>query len=521
MSVSRRDLLKGIAATSVVTATAACASTTPTVAGAASTATSGSAPAKKPNLLIIFPDEFRAQALQFMGEDPSMTPNLNKFAKDGVVLDQAVSNFPLCTPFRGMLMTGQYPYRNGLQGNAHTPVEGSFGGSDFGMELKEDAITWSDIMSELGYNMGYIGKWHLDCPVAPFVPSYNNPMENRYWNDWTPPSKRHGFDFWYSYGTYDLHMNPIYWTNETPREAPLKINQWSAEHEADVAIRYLRNEGGKYRDNDKPFALCISMNPPHSPYDQLPQKYLDRLEGETSESLNTRPNVIFDKEYLEGYGPKYFKEYMAMVNGVDEQFGRIVDELDRLGLDEDTLVVFFSDHGCCLGSNGAPTKNNHYEESMRIPMIFRWKGKLQPRQDDILFSAPDIFPTMFGVMGLDEYIPETVEGYDYSNTVKGIAGDERPTSQMYIFTPYGAPSYGRRGVRTERYTLSVERRIGKPLKYVLHDNEKDPYQMKNIAAENMDIVNKLIQEELLPWLDRSGDQWRPTEVPKSVLNGYT
>lgn len=116
----------------------------------------------------------------------------------------------------------------------------------------------------------------------------------------------------------------------------------------------------------------VSMNPPHSPYDQVPQKYLDRFKDHTSESLNTRPNVVWDKAYQDGYGPKYFKEYMAMVNGVDEQFGRIVAELDRLNLDKDTLVVFFSDHGCCMGSNGQPTKNVHYEESMRIPMMFRW-----------------------------------------------------------------------------------------------------------------------------------------------------
>lgn len=330
----------------------------------------------------------RTQSLGFMGQDPSITPFINQFASQSVVLKQAVSNYPLCTPFRGMLMTGQYPYRNGLQGNCHTGADGNFGGKDFGIELKKESVTWSDILKKQGYSMGYIGKWHLDAPEAPFVPSYNNPMEGRYWNDWTPPEKRHGFDFWYSYGTYDLHLNPMYWTNDTPRDKPLKINQWSPEHEADIAIKYLRNEGGKYRDNDQPFALVVSMNPPHSPYDQVPQKYLDRFKDHTSESLNTRPNVVWDKAYQDGYGPKYFKEYMAMVNGVDEQFGRIVAELDRLNLDKDTLVVFFSDHGCCMGSNGQPTKNVHYEESMRIPMMFRWPGKLPVREDELLFSAP-------------------------------------------------------------------------------------------------------------------------------------
>lgn len=521
MSLTRRNLLKGIAASGAVAATAVATGKVTASQAASPTASPHNATGKKPNLLIIFPDEMRAQAQGFMGQDATMTPNIDKFAGQSVVFRQAVSNYPLCTPFRGMLMTGQYPYRNGLQGNSHAGMPGNFGGGDFGMELKKSAVTWSDLLKKQGYSMGYIGKWHMDVPEAPYIPSYNNPMEGRYWNDWTPPEKRHGFDFWYSYGTYDLHMTPMYWTNDTPRDKPLTINQWSPEHEADIAIKYLRNENGKYRDKSKPFTLVVSMNPPHSPYDQVPQKYLDRFKGKSSESLNTRPNVKWDKEYQEGYGPKYFKEYMAMVNGVDEQFGRIIDELDRLNLSEDTLVVFFSDHGCCMGSNGNPTKNVHYEESMRVPMIFRWPGKIGPRQDDILFSAPDIYPTVLGLLGMGELIPDSVEGTNFAKTVLTGGGDKRPTSQLYIFMPYGGQSYGRRGVRTERYTLAIDRKVGKPLNYVLHDNKNDPYQMKNIAEDNMTLINRLIKTELLPWLEHTGDPWRPTEVPANATKAYT
>ncbi len=522
MSVSRRDLLKGIAATSVIATTTACSSLGSKGATSVLSNEENQNKAKKPNLLIIFPDEFRTHSLGFMGMDKyTKTPNIDRMAREGVVLDQAISNFPLCTPARGMFMTGQYPYRNGIHGNCHTPEEGFFGGSDFGVELKTNAICWSDVLKKNGYSLGYLGKWHLDCPKAPFVPSYNNPMENRYWNDWTPPSHRHGFDWWYSYGTYDLHMNPIYWTNETPREAPLHINQWSPEHEADMAIKYLRNDGGKFRDNDQPFALVVSMNPPHSPYDQVPEKYLERFNDKTSRELNDRPTVDWNKEYLEGYGPEFFKEYLAMINGVDEQVGRIVNELDSLGLSEETLVVFFSDHGCCMGAHGEPTKNVIYEESVRIPMIFRWKGKLMPMQDELLFSVPDLFPTMLGLMGLDAEIPDTVEGSNYAKTIQGEKGDKRATSQFYVKTPYGAPSYGVRGVRTERYTLQATRKIAKPVEYVLFDNVADPYQTKNIASENPELVEKLVKEELMHWLEHSGDSWRPTEVPASVLKAYT
>ncbi len=519
MSISRRGLLKGMAASGAVAATLSAGYTQAAATATASTLHSEKS-LKKPNLVIIFPDEFRAQALGFMQQDPSMTPNLNKFARQSAVLRQAVSNFPLCTPFRGMLMTGQYPYRNGIQGNSHTGVEGQFGGKDFGIELKKNTLTWSDVLKKQGYSMGYIGKWHLDAPQAPFVPSYNNPAEGRYWNDWTAPDRRHGFDFWYAYGTYDKHMTPMYWTNDTTRDKPLRINQWSPEHEADIAIQYLRNENGQYRKQDQPFTLVVSMNPPHSPYDEVPQKYLDRFSGKTSQQLNTRPNVKWDTAYQEGYGPQFFKEYMAMVNGVDEQFGRIIDELDRLNLAEDTLVVFFSDHGCCLGSNGQPTKNVHYEEAMRIPMIFRWPGKLNPQQNDLLFSAPDIYPTMLGLMGMSDLIPDTVEGTNFAKTLQGIDGDTQPTSQFYTFMPYGGQSYGRRGIRSQRYTLMIDRKIGKPLTYVLHDNQIDPYQMDNIAAGNPMLIDKLITEELIPWLEHTGDPWRPTVVPAHSANAY-
>ncbi|CAK2771083.1 hypothetical protein VCRA2122O339_180055 [Vibrio crassostreae] len=259
MSITRRDILKGVAATGALAATSA-------ITGCQKNTVNDpmgelARKVKRPNLLIIFPDEMRAQTLGFMNQDPSLTPNLNRFAKQSSVLKQAVSNFPLCTPFRGMLMTGQYPYRNGIQGNSHTATPGMFGGKDFGIELKKNQSTWSDILSKEGYSMGYIGKWHLDTPEAPFVPSYNNPTEGRYWNDWTAPDRRHGFDFWYSYGTYDKHLTPMYWTNDTPRDKPLHINQWSPEHEADIAINYLRNKNGEYRDNTKPFTLCCFDEP--------------------------------------------------------------------------------------------------------------------------------------------------------------------------------------------------------------------------------------------------------------------
>ncbi len=115
MTVSRRTFIKGLAASG-----AAMTVSTPVIANSGNSASNTrSRPENAPNLLIVFPDEMRAHALQFMGEDPSITPNLNKFAKQAKVMTQMASNYPLCSPFRGMFMTGQYPVRNGITGNAH------------------------------------------------------------------------------------------------------------------------------------------------------------------------------------------------------------------------------------------------------------------------------------------------------------------------------------------------------------------------------------------------------------------
>lgn len=499
MSISRRSFVKGVAGTSAAATLGASAQIN--ADGAAKPPADYAEPL---NLLLVFPDEMRAMAMGFKNEDPVVTPNIDRFAQQSRVMDQMVSNYPLCTPFRGMLMTGQYPVRNGITGNAH-----DYGGL-VGIGLTEHPRCWSDVLKDEGYSLGYIGKWHLERPHEPYIESYNNPMEGRYWNEWIPPEHRHGFDYWYAYNTYDLHMRPMYWDTDATRDNPTYVDQWGPEHEADMAIKYLRNEGGKYRDATKPFALVVSMNPPHSPYDQFPEQYLKPYEGETSQSLNTRPNVDWDKEYLEGYGPKYFKEYLAMVTGVDEQFGRIIDELDKQGLADNTLVVFFSDHGCCIGSHGKPTKNNAYEESMRVPMLVRLPGKVKVGTDKALMSAPDIYPTILELLGFGDKIPDTVEGTSLARRMMTGEGDT-PSSQLYLFIPYGEPSFGRRGVRTDTHTLVIDRQDGEPLSYRLYDNVNDPYQMHNIADSSPELVQQLIDQELTPWLEKTGDSWRAAE----------
>jgi arylsulfatase A-like enzyme len=191
---------------------------------------------------------------------------------------------------------------------------------------------------------------------------------------------------------------------------------------------------------------------------------------------------------------------------VDDQFGRILDALAEAGLEEDTIVVFTSDHGNCLGSHEQVSKNVHYEESMRVPFLIRWTGTIRPRRDDLLLSTPDIYPTLLDLMGLPEEIPPEVEGTNRASILLEGEGP-RPTSQLYLWIPYGEPALGRRGVRTHRYTLSVEKSAEGDFHHVLHDNVQDPYQLTNLADERPELVTELMEEELIPWLKRTGDPW--------------
>jgi len=453
---------------------------------------------KKPiNLVIVYPDQMRGRAMGFLEHELVQTPNLDTFASQGLVLTDAISNYPICSPTRASLMTGKYAHENGVLSNCNTIS------APFGYELQENARTWSDILADKGYSMGYIGKWHLDNPYEPYINCSNNEGEVK-WNEWTPPARRHGFDYWYAYGTYDQHTKPLYWTNSAERNDFHYVDQWGPEHEADKAIEYLNNEGGSLRDPDKPFALMVSMNPPHMPYALVPDKYKKLYANFPLDSLTQSPNIPAAGTKWGDYYRKNIKNYYAMITGVDEQFGRILNALKESGMEDNTIVLFASDHGNCLGMHNKVSKNNHFEESVRVPFIIRWPGNIQARADNLLISTPDIYPTLLGLLGFGEDVPKDVSGVDFSSLFLTGEG-ERPGSQLYMSVPPGKPDMGRRGVRTLRYTLMINK--GDEVNEVeLYDNQEDPYQLNNIGDGRPEVVAELSQE-LKMWLDKTNDPW--------------
>ena len=194
-----------------------------------------------------------------------------------------------------------------------------------------------------------------------------------------------------------------------------------------------------------------------------------------------------------------------MVSGVDEQLGRILSALEDESLQDDTIVLFTSDHGDCLGTHDFQSKSNCHEESVRIPFLLRWPGSIEPRSDDLLMSVPDIYPTLLDLMGLRDGIRECLEGTSRADAVLTGNG-ARPSSQLYVYPHPLRLEYGDRGVRTHRHTMVVNKAPGRPTDQVLlFDNEADPFQMTNIADREPDTVRTLLEEELVPWLGHTRD----------------
>jgi len=459
----------------------------------------GESAATRPNLVFVFPDEMRRQAMAFLNEDPVITPNLDRLAGEGLALTSAVSNFPVCSPYRGMLMTGKYPFSNGVISNCFSAdlAKTSY--------LRQADRCLSDVLRDAGYNCGYIGKWHLDRPHEPYV----EPPRGGGWGVWdefVPPERRHGFGFWYSYNCYDGHMTPHYWTTGASRDEKTEIREWSVKHEADVAIEYIENSDGKRRDPDKPFALFVAHNPPHMPFNLVPDEYVARYGDRTYRDLLTRPNVDLSiEDGPTAQAKRWVKHYFAAVTGIDEHLGRILACLKEQDLEDNTIVVFTSDHGDMMGSHDLMHKNQIYEESFGVPFIIRWPGKVKAgTREDMLFSAPDVMPSLLGLIGLQGMIPEGVEGTDHSGVLLGKS-TARPDSALYMHINPASPQYGRRGLRTPRYTFVVERRKGGE-QMILHDNERDPYQLKNVADQSKPVVAELTKE-LNAWLESTGDPW--------------
>lgn len=478
----------------------------------------GNVEEQKPNIIYVFPDQFRNQAMAFWNEpefaahvgwqaDPVQTPRLDAFAHESVVLSRAMSNCPLSSPYRGIFLSGMYPERNGITLNCNAERPES--------SLREDAICISDVLKAQGYSCGYIGKLHADHPTPndPANPGHYVSDRRPEWDAYTPAERRHGFDFWYSYGTFDEHKNPHYWDTDGVRHDP---HVWSVGHETDKAIEFLRNRNGERKKN-APFFLTIAYNPPHSPYESLEdcmEEDYNLYKDMGYKQLYVRPNA--DTTIWKAGAARY---YFANVTGVDREFGRLLDELKRLGLDDNTIVVFTSDHGETMCSQGTDDpKNSIYTESFNVPFMIRYPDKIRPRVDSTLLSTIDIMPTLLSMAGLEAKIPESAEGRDLSPVLLENGKDcDIPDCALYIRNVNGPKDEDgnvrgffpvARGIKTDRYTFEVAiKKNGSLASVTIYDDINDPYQMSCIDYRKEPELFSTLMNMLKAKLQEADDIW--------------
>jgi len=385
--------------------------------------------AKRPNIVFVFADQMRAHAMGCMGNKQVITPHLDKLASEGVLVTNGISAQPVCSPYRAQLMTGRYGHSTGV---IHNDIR-----------LGDSEVVISELMKRQGYATGYIGKWHL-CE------NRNNPVDAK---------SRRGWDFWAVRNCSHQHLKPVYWLNDA--KEPVKVPGWEPDVQTDLAVEFIR------KNKQAPFCLFLSFGPPHNPY-IAPEKYVEMYKDK---KLTARPNVPGGKT-------NNLKQYYAMTTSLDSCVGRINDALNEAGVSENTIVVFSSDHGDMLGSQGHRLKQRPWEESINIPFIVRYPRKVKKGQRrDWIVSSVDVMPTLLGLCDIP--IPSQVQGLDYSTTFIGKSGKQRDAAFLFNVHRGGGPNTDWRGIRTREWTYAYHYSGD----WVMYDLKNDPYQLKNLVDD--------------------------------------
>jgi arylsulfatase A-like enzyme len=429
----------------------------------------------KPNIVYVLTDQWRAQALGYAGDPNVKTPHLDTLASQSINFVNAVSVAPVCTPYRAALMTGRYPLSTGMFMND--------------LYLPSEELCMAEIYQQAGYNTGYIGKWHLDGHGR---------------STFIPKERRQGFDYWKVLECTHEYNKSHYYAGDDPT-----LRTWEgydAYAQTKDAQQYIRD----HAKGDKPFLLMISYGSPHYPHHTAPA---DLKALYPVGSITLRPNV---PDEMKQWAKKEAQGYYAHCTALDQCVGELRKTLEETGASENTILVFTSDHGEMLGSQGVRPweKQVAWDESTCVPFLISYPA-LTGREGRIVktpINSPDILPTLLGLSGV--VIPETIEGEDLSRFVKAPLQDEDRAALIMSVSSFTFAKEWRqeyRGIRTARYTYV--RSLEGP--WLLYDNEKDPYQMNNLvgSAQHQPLKEKL-EKRLQARLDETGDAFLPGEQHK-------
>lgn len=426
--------------------------------------------AKQPNVVVVIADQWRAQATGYNGNKFVITPNLDAIARTSVNVKNAVSGMSVCTPFRGSLLTGQYPLTTGLFMND--------------VMLDTNKNTLADIYKAAGYETAFIGKWHIDGHGR---------------NAYIPPARRHGFDYWKVLECTHDYNRSAYYSGDSPQK--LFWDGYDAKAQSADAIQYIKENAS----SAKPFVLFLSLGPPHDPYPSAPEQFKALYRNTT---LKLDLNV---PDSMQALIQRDIKNYYAHISALDDCIGQVMASIKNAGIDSNTIFIFTADHGDLMGAHGQRNKQQPYEESIRVPFLLHYPAAFgsMATTSPILLNSPDIMPTLLGLCNMP--VPPSVEGNNYAAVLKGEKKNKIKGTLISCVQPFGQWSRNRggreyRGVVTDRFTYV--RDINGP--WLFFDNLKDPDQLNNLL-DNKEFKkqHKQLDKLLKKILKKHGDKFRP------------
>lgn len=441
-----------------------------------------SATSTSPNVLVIMADQLRRHSLSIYGDPNITTPNIDALARSGVRFHNASSTFPVCVPARFTFMTGQY---------AHSRYVSSI---EWRMSPAE--TTLADHFNAAGYETCYIGKWHLYGGHG-VLPGHTNMKANR-----TPVPRIHQgrWKKWYGFDLANAPWDTCYYEDDDPTPRPLE--RYQTDGLTDLALDYLQAQ----KDAEDPFCCVLSVEPPHFPMEapaELEAKWLNT-------DIELPENFLFQDEFPPPRGNPHSEDdraairrhvqlYYAMVENLDQNVGLVLETLRATGQEDNTIIMFFADHGEMQGAHSqlAAIKHHPYEESVGIPLIFR--DPRHPERQDVDLAAPtcmeDIVPTLTGLAGVPKL--SDLPGQDLSSLIQGGKQEVgRPgvmLEYVHDFRTSGAMCYHHvywRAFRSERYKYTVKGGAEGGTPWQFFDLQEDPQEMNNLvnSSEHEDLV---------------------------------
>lgn len=443
-----------------------------------------------PNIIWIFGDQHRAQALGYMGDPNVRTPNIDSMAAQGITFKNAISGCPWCSPFRGALLTGQY---------IHRAVQKS------PQRLDSSLPTVAEAFRKGGYHTAWFGKWHLDGGTSEPDNHYTTNSRGEKIRI-VPPERRGGFDEWVGYENFNQHAEATLHTGSAQEPELVELDQFETDGITDMFLKHLQER----KEADKPFFSAMSVTPPHDPY-FAPE---EEMRHYNPASLKLRRNVP-PVARIEAKARRELAGYYGMIENLDRNVGRIIQALRKMKLLDNTIVFFFSDHGDMHGSHGYFLKSSPWEEAIRIPCVVTG-GDISKtfRSSQAPVNHVDFASTSLGLAGLD--IPENFQGSDFSSEI--LKGEEKPKelpTSAYI-QQCVRKSFGHCNDRTWRGVRTVD-----GWKYVCLENQplmmfnlnEDPYELANLAYQpEYRKQRQELTEQIQTWIRRTGDQFSLPEV---------